>query len=436
MIRRAIAAFIVSASIFGATGGHAMADYAQEAESITDYIQAHFYDGATNRYWGSYPSDKWYGMMWANGIELDALAKAAKIDPVKYKQPLYDFTSGLESYWDPIGPVPGYNAYCSGPGGTDKYYDDNEWVVLAYIDAYEATKDEKFVALANATQKFALSGWDEQLGGGIYWSLKHKGKATCSNAPAAAAAMRIAQFTGDQDQVNWALKIRGWVDGTLQDSDGLYFDNINLDGKIEKTKWTYNSALMISTNVLLYNHFKDAAYLAEAVRTADAMLAYSTDPATGSLQRKERDPIFTHLLCQSFIELYRATNDVKYLNAVRREATFALKYARDPQGGYFEHWTTSPQNGTQKKTLIVNASAAYLFWLLAPYPDVSALYDMGIKAASQGDDATAESYFQQAADSDPSDEDAAYRLWKVLVREHKTDDAETVAEKLAEFPKQ
>ena len=49
---------------------------------------------------------------------------------------------GLDAYyWDPQSPVPAYNAYCSGPGGTDKYYDDNEWMVLTFAEAYEITHD-------------------------------------------------------------------------------------------------------------------------------------------------------------------------------------------------------------------------------------------------------------------------------------------------------
>jgi rhamnogalacturonyl hydrolase YesR len=385
------------------------ADYKQQAEEATDYIQTQLYDPGAQKYWDS-TSKSQYGLMWGNGIELAVLAKAAANDPKKYTHVLYDFTNGLKSYWDPDAPVPCYNAYCSGPGGTDKYYDDSAWMVLAYVYAYQTTNDKMFLTLAETTQRFVLSGWDDTLGGGIYWKIDHQSKNTCSNAPAAAGALMLDEYAGDYDQLAWALKIRTWLNGTLQDTDGLYFDNIDLRGKVDKTKWSYNSAMMITTNLLLYKRTNDLYYLTEARRIGDASLAYWTDPGTGSLQRSDGGPIFTHLLCESFINLYETTHDVKYLNAVRREAAFAYRYARDPQGGYWEHWTTAAQAPNQTKTLMTNASAAYIFWLLAPYPDVAALTDSALKSQAAGDDAKAESLFQEAVDSDPGDVYAAKKL--------------------------
>ena len=100
-----------------------------------------------------------------------------------------------KAYWDPAAPVPGYNAWCSGPGGTDKYYDDNAWVAMDFVEAYKSTHDPLFLQKAFATQRFVLSGWDDRLGGGLYWKLDHQGKNTCSNAPAAAAALSLSQAT-------------------------------------------------------------------------------------------------------------------------------------------------------------------------------------------------------------------------------------------------
>ncbi len=350
----------------------ARADYRQKAEEATDYIQSHFYDASAHRYHQAYPADPKalpYDFMWANGVQLAVLAAAAQQDPAKYKPLLYDFTEGLQAYWDPTAPVPAYNAYCSGPGGTDKYYDDNEWIVLDYAEAYQATRDVKFLQLARATQRFVLSGWDTALGGGIYWKLDHQSKNTCSNAPAAAAALRLAEVSGDRGQIGWAIAIKKWLNSTLQDKDGLYWDNINLKGDIGRAKFSYNTALMIRADVLLFQLRHDRASLAEARRLADAGLVAWTDPATGSLQKTEGSTRFTIWFCESLLRLYDATHEVKYLDAVRHQAAFGYKYARDPQGGYWDHWVTTPHDPNERKTLIENAAAARLFWLLAPYPE-------------------------------------------------------------------
>jgi len=414
--------------------------YRLKAEEATDFIQSHFYDAPTRRYHPSFPMAPGgldYDLMWGNGVQFSVLAAAAKEDPAKYRAALYDFTDGLTTYWDPQpkGSPPGYNAYCSGPGGTDKYYDDNEWMVLGYVEAYQNTHDPKFLALARATQDFVLSGWDETLGGGVYWKLDHQSKNTCSNAPAAASALRLDQVAGDREQGAWGIKIKAWTQANLQDKDSLYWDAYHMDGKIEKTKWTYNTALMIRTDVLLYQLRHTEPDLQEAKRMADAGLAAWTDPVTGSLNKTEDATRFTHLFCEALLRLYDVTHDVRYLNAVRQQAAFGYKHARDPSGGYWDKWVTKPHKPDETKTLIENASAARLFWLLAPYPDVAELTAAGREAAGRGQEAAAESLLRQAADSDRDAALSRYYLYKVLARAKKQPEAAAEMTRLTELAK-
>ncbi len=414
--------------------------YRLKAEEATDFVQSLFYDASAHRYRPNFPivpGGLDYDLMWGNGIQFSVLAAAAKEDPAKYRAVLYDFTDGLTTYWDsqPKGSPPGYNAYCSGPGGTDKYYDDNEWMVLGYAEAYQNTHDPKFLALARATQDFVLSGWDDKLGGGIYWKLDHQSKNTCSNAPAAASALRLDQVAGDREQGTWGIKIKDWTQAHLQDTDSLYWDAYHIDGKIEKTKWTYNTALMIRTDVLLYQLRHTEPDLEEAKRMADAGLAQWTDPATGSLQKTEDATRFTHLFCEALLRLYDVTHNVRYLNAVRQQAAFGYKYARDPSGGYWDKWVTKPHKPDETKTMIENASAARLFWLLAPYPDPAELTAAGREAAGRGQEAQAESLLSQAADSDRDAVESRYYLYKVLARAKKQPEAAAEMARLTELAK-
>lgn len=362
----AMAAFAAAAQ--GAPGAPSNRQIAVEA---TDYIQANFYDERAMRYRPDAPRDPKklpWDMMWGNGVIFSDLALATKADPDKYRPALYQFADGLFSYyWDPECPVPGFNAYCSGPRGTDKYYDDNAWLVRDYLEAYEATRDPQFLTMARATQNFVLSGWDDTLGGGIYWRLKHLQKTTCANAPAAAAALQLARLGGDTDQIEWASKIRDWENKTLQDPAGLYYDGIGISGSVGKTEWSYNTALMIITDAEFYELRRDPADLAETRRVADAALAAWTDPATGSLQKKENSPLFLQYLCEALLRTYDATGDAKYLDAVRREAAYGYEQGHDPQGGFWSHWDGKPHQAGERKTLIINASAARIYWLLSRY---------------------------------------------------------------------
>ena len=223
---------------------------------------------------------------------------------------------------------------------------------------------------------------------------------------------------------DWGLRLRDWTNATLQDkTDGLYWDNIRLDGSVEKTKWTYNTALMIESDLMMYQITKDPKQLAAAEKLADASLKEWQDPNTGRFQN---DAKFTHLLCESLIQLYQSDHNIKYLNAVRRNAAYATHHVYDAAGGgYWGDWGAKTHKAGEEKDLLENASVARLFWMLAPYPDSGELLTRGVSLAGRGRDAAAEPLLRQAADSDAEAVEARYRLWKVLGREKKTAEAAT-----------
>ena len=226
------------------------------------------------------------------------------------------------------------------------------------------------------------------------------------------AALELSTRGGGQTQRDWGVRLHKWTDATLQDKDGLYWDNIRLDGTVEKAKWTYNTGLMIEADVLLFKLQHDPKALAEAERSADAAIEQWQDPDTG---RIENGANFTHLLCESLIRLYEVDHKIAYLNAVRRHAAYGYRYVHDAAGGgFWSDWRARDHKPDEAKELLENASDARLFWLLAPYPDSAELSARGLRAAGKGKDAQAEGLLRQAADSDAEDVESRYRLWKVL----------------------
>ncbi|BCM92058.1 cellobiose 2-epimerase [Abditibacteriota bacterium] len=392
--------FVAGALMLGAP--HAHANYRTKAIELTNAIQREFYVPNEGIYHGDFPVNPkglTYEVMWGNGVQFSVLAAATKYEPDLYKPTLYAFTKGLERYWDKDAPVPGFDAYFSSKDGDDKYYDDNAWLVLGFCEAYRVTKDRQFADWARKTQNFVLSGWDEKLGGGIYWYQNRKeSKNTCINAPGAVGALALYAIDGQKSDLEWAQKIYDWTRPHLQDpADGLYWDNINLTGKIEQTKWTYNSALMIRANLDLWKVTKKASYLQEARRESDAALQRWADPKTGAFADSAR---FNHLLAEALLQSYEATNDVKYLNAVRRHADFGNRYVRDVRtGDYFNKWGAENRADDERKTLIENASAARLLWLLVPYMDVDELEAKGDEALQKGESRAAVGWYKQAFDS-------------------------------------
>ena len=300
--------------------------------------------------------------MWGAGVQLAALAEAARHDSPKWKDPLKRYSDMLLTYWNTGNGTEGYDVLPI-PKPLDRYYDDNEWVVLGLLDANEATKDPVYLERAEKTMQFVLSGEDNKLGGGIYWKeTELASKNTCSNAPAIAGALRLYQATRKRAYLETAKRLYAWVNVNLQDIDGLYFDNIKLNGEIEKTKWCYNSALMIRSNVLMYRVTKDRKYLVEAQRIANAAEEKWIDKDTGAIKQGSQ---FAYLLCEDFIYLYEQSKNKRYLNDTLRALDFVHAKCLTSNGYYSQEWDKPVSEPLQKVRLIDMASAARAFLVAA-----------------------------------------------------------------------
>jgi uncharacterized protein YyaL (SSP411 family) len=299
--------------------------------------------------------------MWGCGVELSALTAAAKTDGSTWKPRLKAYFTGMETYWQDANGIHGYNVLPA-PSPPDRYYDDNQWIVIALCDAYDLTQDRAYLDRAEETQAFVLSGEDDRLGGGVFWREEKKSKNTCSNGPAIVGALRLYQLTHKREHLDAALRLYRWTNLHLQDADGLYFDNIDLTGKVEKMKWTYNTALMLRANCLLYRITRDKTYLTEAQRIAKASEAHWIRTDTGAIA----DPgMFAHLLCEAFLALNQSDHDPHWRDVAGKALLFVHEKVHDAQGYYDERWERPAGDTVREAKLIFQASAARAFLVFA-----------------------------------------------------------------------
>lgn len=303
------------------------------------------------------------GFMWGAGVLLTALEGAAQADK-KYQPWLNDYVEKLDVYWNPLGPVPGYDVLPV-PKPVDRYYDDNAWIVLALIEAHRDFGGYAYLPRATKTLDYVLSGWDEKLGGGLYWRESDKAsKNTCINSPAAVACYEMFLVTKKERYRQWGDKILDWTLANLRDeADGLMWDNINLAGKVDKTKWTYNTALtfraLMLRSVLTKDKTQAAKWRNDAITMADAALTRWQDPETGAYKDGGR---FAHLLVESLLANDRLEGKARYLPSVLRALTFVREQVRDPQNRYPEHWHKPQTTPLPKCELINQASAARAYF--------------------------------------------------------------------------
>lgn len=289
---------------------------------------------------------------WGVGVLLSAMNAAARHDP-KWKTELARFVTATHAYWNPLGPVAGYDVL-PGPKPVDRYYDDNAWMAIALLEAYDVLKDPKLLKWAEEAVRYVLSGEDHILDGGIYWrESDKKSKNTCSNAPAVVACLELHLRNGDPTLPLAAERLYHWTRKNLQDpKDKLYWDSIDLDGKLDKTKWSYNSALMIRAGVLLARKRGNDDFLKEAEETAKASEAkWIVD---GKLADAGR---FAHLLVESWTTLPS--------DARREKARAALRWlavnGKNERGLYGGNFFEAPKKDLTRFELIDQASAARAF---------------------------------------------------------------------------
>ena len=289
---------------------------------------------------------------WGVGVLMSTMSAAARVDPA-WRTELKRFVEATRAYWNPAGPVAGYDVLPL-PKDADRFYDDNAWMALALVEAYGVLRDPAVLGYANQALAFALSGEDSKLGGGIYWRERLKeSKNTCSNAPVVAACLAVFAETGESRLLEKAKALYAWTKATLQDpADLLMWDSLALSGKKDETKWSYNTGLMVRSAAELARLTGEKHYRKEA----DAMAAASEKRwlVAGRLADAGR---FAHLLVESWNYV---PNDKR-----RKRARAALQWlhdhGRNDRGLYANRFDLSPSPYYKRFELIDQASAARAF---------------------------------------------------------------------------
>jgi hypothetical protein len=314
------------------------------------YLQKTYWDATRGVYTKS-ARDRTPDYVWREAAAFSALAGASRHDPQTYRPVMDRFFRSLDQYWDTKTPVPAYEPAPTKGNGHDKYYDDNAWVIITFAEAYQVTGEKAYLNRAIEVAQFVASGWDDQLGGGIWWHQAHKdnSKNTCANGPAAEGYLQLARFLPPDEAKPWvqaALKAVDWTREKLQDGDGLFDDRVIVaSGEVKKGKLTYNSALMLRSELGLYRATGRQEYLEDAGRIGKAA-DWFTDKRTGVY----RDPLkWSHFMVEADLELYRATGE-----------EYAMRRARTNADAYYSAWKKNPP-----EDMMSNAAIARILWLLA-----------------------------------------------------------------------
>jgi predicted alpha-1,6-mannanase (GH76 family) len=173
-------------------------------------------------------------------------------------------------------------------GFINKFYDDEGWWALAWIDAYDLTKRPEYLSMAASIFTDMTGGWDTHTcGGGIWWSKDRRYKNAIANELFLSVAAGLANRTGNPAErasyLSWAQKEWNWfhnsgmINAQNLINDGLTSTNPSACVNNGKTTWTYNQGVILGALVALYRADHDATLQPIAKGIASSALLHLTD---------------------------------------------------------------------------------------------------------------------------------------------------------------
>lgn len=310
--------------------------YKKEMQSHLAAIQNNYYDKASGYYFVELDRAKRetkngyyreYTYLWSLCAMYQATNEIEKVD--KKAKLMEQMLQNINYYYDAAPPKPGYSDYIMKLKPGERYFDDNQWIGITALDAYARKKKKSDLKVGKAMYDFMMTGYDNVLGGGLYWVETSKSsKNTCSNGPGVLVALQLYQATKEKSYLDTAIMLFNWTKEKLQAPSGLYYDNIKTkDGSVDKNTLSYNTGTMLQSCVYLYECTGDKNYLSDAKAIADSSLTFFYG------REKFRDGYwFNAVLLRAYQHLLKYNKDTKYIMGFKKCLDNALTNEKNEHG--------------------------------------------------------------------------------------------------------
>lgn len=274
----------------------------------------------------------------------------------KYLSYLDTLVIGVEKYRDTSRSPYGYQAYPVEFEKSDRYYDDNGLVGIEYMESFFNTGDSTYLKRACEVFKFIISGWNNDLGGGVTWLEGHNDqKPACSNGTATLVALKIYQGNKDLYYLKWGERFYNWINKNLKDSaTGVISNDKKPNGNINRTFWTYNTGFMLESAVMLYKFTGNKRYLMDARSFArNAYNHFAKVTSSGRISLLDM-PWFLTVLFRGYETLYNVDGNTKYIKAVMKNVNDAWNQ-KDKYGLIYKNWYGGKDEKSTSKWLLDEA---------------------------------------------------------------------------------
>lgn len=228
----------------------------QAYESVADSMQT----AAYNTYHSSYvTSGRVYGY-WVQANGLESLTDAyLRTRSATYKQRMKDMLNGIYAN--------NGNSYLA------DFYDDEGWLAIATLRAYENTGDAAYLNAANILWTDMKTGQHPERNGILQWKKGLPGSFNAiQNSLATIFTARLYRVTGDASLLQTAKNIHAWLKANLVDpANGAVWDGYDATNNTTNKAWifSYNIGTYIGASLELYKITGDVAYYNDAVKSAE-----------------------------------------------------------------------------------------------------------------------------------------------------------------------
>jgi hypothetical protein len=241
------------------------------------------------------------------------------------------FARANERYWDPA--VGGYAPYPGDrEGNVQTFFDDNGWEGLAFVNAYKATHERRWLHDAQRAFHFiSTRGWDRD-GGGIWWNTSHP----YHSGPALSSDSLLGILLYDEDHERWQLEdVKMYVDwanaNDNHDERQLYLEKPNQPESVND----YVQAPLIYAQYLLCQDGEGESYCTQAGRVAATIAEQHVD-AYG--YEYNYGPEYDAIFMQWMMAYGQATGEPYWLTLSEVNAAAATTHATNDRGLWLSSW--------------------------------------------------------------------------------------------------
>jgi Glycosyl hydrolase family 76 len=269
------------------------------------------------------------------------------------------FARASEHYWNPF--LGGWAPYPEDRyRGAEAWFDDNGWLGLAFLNAFTATHEHRYLHDAQRAFHFiARNGWDASGGGGMWWNTDHP----YHSGPALASDSLLGILLYGTDNERWQLEdVRKYVDWAnthdRNDPYRVYLEKPNDPSSIND----YVQAPLIYAQYLLCKDGQGEGYCARA-----AQVARSMDHNWGGAHNY--GPEYDAIYFQWMMAYGQATGDSHWASEAELNASAAAKHAADGRGLWLSSWWggSIPDPETHPGMFRTMAATTSLFAWLSVY---------------------------------------------------------------------